>query len=94
MTWCAKDIKDGVVKKKEPELHQGMGRPDGWNNFRREGFNQGIDSQANVKFRLNREKLIDAVLYYNGWNRKGAGEIVDAILAADKEIVELDKEEK
>ena len=38
-----KSIKGFLPEERENEPHQGLGRPDGWNNFRREGFNEAIN---------------------------------------------------
>jgi hypothetical protein len=102
MTWCAKDIKDGVV-----EI---LGNSDS----EVLGYMDGVDSQARIKFRLNREKL--GYLLYEVFQPLGmrvqeqlekdfkensvdddiiklkALILADVILAADKEIVEVDKD--
>lgn len=58
MSVKCKDIAGLMVEKKEPEPHQGIGRPDGWNNFRIEGFNQAIDLQSQRTVSIDRVKTV------------------------------------
>lgn len=70
------------------------------------GFNQAIDAQSSVRLRFNREKLAEILWskgYATPWDEvkkdtrklwkevvKTHYEIADAIIAADKDIVEVD----
>lgn len=48
------------IEKREPEPHVGIGRSDGWNNFRREGYNNAIDELD--KFVMDQEALAKVLL--------------------------------
>ncbi len=64
------------------------------------GFNCAIDAQSSVPFRFNREKVLsialearDKYLKANAFENKSLCDyIADAIISADREIIELDTE--
>jgi hypothetical protein len=71
------------------------GAPDNFSEIQQALFEQAHE-QASISFRLNRERTLAALMSVNseGHNlvgyQKFALALADAIIAADKEIVELD----
>lgn len=95
MNFTLKDIPGAVVEKNEPNPKYYRGGNTGAPYLRSLHFWQGFRSaaieQSSVRLRFNREKLAKLARGYNGNNRKGSYEIADAIIAAAKYIIEVDK---
>lgn len=56
----AKDALPGKIK--QDECNNGLGRPDGWNNWRREGFNDAIDQLNHLLIDIDTEELAKDIL--------------------------------
>lgn len=95
MSFTLKDIKGALVEKKmKVESHALCGRVCCCDEEVFE-FNRAIDAQSSVKLRFNRETLAVLIWKQNKdvlshWNIQMCEEVADAIIAADKDIVEVD----
>lgn len=80
MTFTLKDIDGAVVDKNNNEQLIKL-----YGDHRAYWFNCGIDAQASVKLKFNREKLADIML----GQYKDRFDLADAIISQSKNIIEV-----